>query len=151
MEFNEFRLKKDPSCPVCGDAPSVTELIDYEGFCGMPAVEGPEITVPEVDACRVASRRKAGESLLLLDVRESAEVEQARISGAKWIPLTSLPRRMEELSEWRDGAVVVHCHHGSRSAQACEMLLERGFRQVENMTGGIEAWSLTVDGSVPRY
>ena len=79
------------------------------------------------------------------------EVQRASISESMWIPLGSIPERLGELEAWRDAPVVVHCHHGSRSAQVCEMLLQRGFRRVENMTGGIEAWSLTVDASVPRY
>ncbi|NRA07784.1 MAG: molybdopterin-synthase adenylyltransferase MoeB [Myxococcales bacterium] len=151
MEFHEFKLKKDPACPVCGESPSVTELIDYEGFCGTPAVEPAESAFPEVAASQVAARREQGESLLLLDVREADEVERASIADTMWIPLGSLPERLGELEAWREAPVVVHCHHGGRSAQACEMLLERGFRRVENMSGGIEAWSLTVDASVPRY
>ena len=151
MEFHEFRLKKDPACPVCGENPSVTELIDYEGFCGMPALETAESSFPEVPASQVSARRTQGETLLLLDVREADEVERASISDAMWIPLGSLSDRIGELEAWRDARVVVHCHHGGRSAKACEMLLESGFRQVENMSGGIEAWSLTVDASVPRY
>ena len=151
MEFHEFKLKKDPACPVCGESPSVTELIDYEGFCGTPAVEPAESAFPEVAASQVAARREQGESLLLLDVREADEGERASIADTMWIPLGSLPERLGELEAWREAPVVVHCHHGGRSAQACEMLLERGFRRVENMSGGIEAWSLTVDASVPRY
>jgi len=151
MEFREFRLKKDPECPVCGESPSVTQLIDYEGFCGMPAVEDPTPDFGEVMAHRVAARRAEGERMLVLDVREADEVARAAIPDSKWIPLGVLPERLNELDDWRDRPIVVHCHHGGRSAQACELLLEYGFRQVENMVGGIEAWSLTVDASVERY
>jgi adenylyltransferase/sulfurtransferase len=151
MEFNEFRLRKDPSCPVCGDAPSITELIDYEGFCGVPAAETPATEFGEVSAAEVARRRQAGEGFLLLDVRNPDEFERAHIEGSTLLPLGSLEGRVEELAEWRNRPVVVHCHHGGRSAKACEFLLQHGFRNVENMSGGIEAWALTVDGNVPRY
>jgi adenylyltransferase/sulfurtransferase len=149
MEFNEFRVRKDPKCPVCGESPSVTELIDYEGFCGMPASDAPP--VPEVSAARVQERRAAGESFLLLDVREAHEREIARIEGAAWIPLGELEARLEEIGEWRERPVVVHCHHGVRSARGCQVLGAHGFSQVSNLAGGIEAWSLTVDPGVNRY
>jgi adenylyltransferase/sulfurtransferase len=149
MEFSEFRLQKDPDCPVCGLQPSVTELIDYEGFCGVPAME--EVKVKEVSAAEVHGARERGEDFLLLDVREPREWEAARIEGARLLPLGELEGRLRELAEWRDRRVVVHCHHGGRSARACEILLESGFREVANLAGGIEAWSLTVDPAVPRY
>lgn len=150
MEFNEFRMRKDPKCPVCGDSPSVTELIDYAGFCGLPAA-GEAPALPEVSAMQVRERLAAGEHFLLLDVREADERETARIEGASWIPLGELALRAEELAEWRDRPVVVHCHHGVRSAKGCAVLRERGFSRVSNLAGGIEAWSLTVDPAVARY
>jgi adenylyltransferase/sulfurtransferase len=150
MEFNEFRLRKDPECPVCGETPSIKELIDYEGFCGVPALEGPG-DLPEVAAAAVRDRLGGGEPPLLLDVREADEVATARIEGATWIPLGDLETRIEELAAWRDREVVVHCHHGVRSAKACRVLAANGFQRVENLAGGIEAWSLTVDPSIPRY
>jgi len=149
MEFNEFRVRKDPKCPVCGEAPSVTELIDYQGFCGLPS--GEEAPLPEVSAADVKRRLDAGETLLLLDVREADEREVACIEGTTWIPLGDLATRASELREWRDRPVVVHCHHGGRSARGAAQLQELGFSQVSNLAGGIEAWSLTVDPSVPRY
>ena len=79
------------------------------------------------------------------------EVETASIEAAQWIPLKELPARVEELSEWRDQPVIVHCHHGPRSTRACELLRAAGFEEVANLTGGIEAWSVTVDPDVPRY
>jgi adenylyltransferase/sulfurtransferase len=149
MEFTEFRVRKDPACPVCGESPSVTKLIDYEGFCGLPArrVEAP----PEISAAAVAARLAGGERVLVLDVREAAELDEARIGGTHWIPLKELPARVEELADWRRRPVVVHCHHGGRSARACELLRASGFADVSNLAGGIEAWSLTVDPSVARY
>jgi len=89
--------------------------------------------------------------MLLLDVREPEEVAKASIEGARAVPLADLEARLGEIEAWRDRPVVVHCHHGGRSAQACAELARLGFSQVENLDGGIEAWSLTVDDGVPRY
>jgi adenylyltransferase/sulfurtransferase len=149
MEFLEFRVRKDPECPLCGERPTLTALIDYEGFCGVPAVEAPGFA--EISAASLHARRAHGEPLLLLDVREAHEVERARIEGATWIPLGELSRRVGELEPWRERPVVVHCHHGGRSAKACALLAQHGFHRLENLVGGIDAWSLSVDAGVPRY
>jgi len=149
MEFNEFRLKKDPKCPVCGEQPTVTELIDYAGFCGMSGEAETEIA--EVSAAAVRAMQERGDDFLLLDVREPAEFMRARIEGSRLIPLGELEDQLAEIREWRDRPVVVHCHHGGRSAKACRTLSAAGFIRVANLTGGIDAWSLTVDGDVPRY
>jgi adenylyltransferase/sulfurtransferase len=149
MEFQEYRLKKDPECAICGEHPTVDELIDYEGFCGVGPAHAPGYG--ELSAAALAARRASGERLLLLDVREADEVARARIDGSLWIPLAELPARADELAGWRDEPVVVHCHHGGRSARACALLAERGFRRLDNLQGGIEAWSLSVDPEVPRY
>ncbi len=151
MEFNEFQLKKDPKCPVCGPQPSVTSLIDYEGFCGMPAREGAAPEIPQIQAVDLLARRERGEGLLLLDVREEDEYTRAKIEGSLLIPLAELEARICEIESWRDRPIVAQCHLGGRSEKACRILLDNGFSQVENLDGGIEAWSLTVDGSVPRY
>jgi adenylyltransferase/sulfurtransferase len=151
MEFHEFRVKKDAACPVCGSAPSITALIDYEGFCGVPSGDAAAAPFGEVSAHALSSRRAAGEELLLLDVRERAEWETAHIEGARLVPLATLGAHLDELAAWRERPVVVHCHHGGRSAKACAVLAAAGFRRVENLAGGIDAWSLTVDPTVPRY
>lgn len=151
MSFREFSLRKDPSCPVCGEAPSITALIDYEGFCGMPAHDREEAPVRERSAADVAAMRARGESFLFLDVREPREFETARIEGTQLVPLMTVAARAEEFAEWKHGTVVVHCHKGARSAKACKTLAQHGFTDVWNLTGGIEAWSLTVDPDVPRY
>jgi adenylyltransferase/sulfurtransferase len=144
MSFQEFRLRKDPACPVCGERPTVTELIDYEGFCGIRH----ETPLREKSAVEVAALRARGEDFLLLDVREPEEHERARIDGARLIPLGELPIRLAELATWKDRTVVVHCRSGGRSARACRLLEEQGFADVWNLTGGIDAWSLTVDPRV---
>ncbi|MCH7600399.1 MAG: molybdopterin-synthase adenylyltransferase MoeB [Myxococcales bacterium] len=150
MEFNEFQLKKDPDCPVCGVAPSIVELIDYQGFCGLPNLDETP-AVRGVSAAQVAARLEAKEDFLLLDVRDDDEFERARIEGSKLVPLDQLEARLPELLEWKSSPIVVHCHLGGRSEKACRLLMERGFDSVENMEGGIDAWSLTIDPKVSRY
>jgi len=150
MTFSEFQLRKDPACPVCGESPSVTELIDYEQLCA-PRPEEAEAPVPETSAVEVAARRAAGAELLLLDVREAHEREIARIEGSTWIPLGELERRAGELADWKERPIVVHCKTGGRSARACRILADLGFRDVVNLAGGTDRWSETVDPGVPRY
>jgi len=155
MKWSEFHFQKDPECPVCGEHPTLTQLIDYQGFCGMPEQGESEAELCEASAVRVAAllqEAEAGRSeLLLLDVREPEEHARAQIPGARLIPLGELPERLGELSDWKRRPIVVHCHKGGRSAQACRLLSDAGFTRVTNLSGGIEAWSLTVDPDVPRY
>jgi sulfur-carrier protein adenylyltransferase/sulfurtransferase len=151
MEFREFRIQKDPKCPACGEQPTLTELIDYEGFCGMPTGTDAGANAPETSVADLQAALARGEELLLLDVREPSEHARARIEGARLIPLGQLEARLPELEDWRSRRIVVHCHHGPRSSHACALLRGRGFERVENLAGGIDAWSLTVDPSVPRY
>jgi adenylyltransferase/sulfurtransferase len=148
MEFREFRLRKDPACPVCGERPTIRELADTEVSCGpIP----PEVGVPELPAAALRAALDRGEPLLLLDVREPEEFAVARIEGARLVPLGELEARLGELEAWRGGRVVVTCHHGMRSARGAQILREHGFARVENLAGGIDAWSLTVDPAVARY
>lgn len=152
MSWREFKMQKDPDCPICGVKPEIHALIDYEEFCGMSAREADEVQeIRQCAATEFAARRAAGEPMTLLDVRERSEVERARIDGAIWIPLGELKARMHELDPVRDKPIIVHCHLGGRSTKAVRLLLEHGFSTAENFDGGIEAWSLTVDASVPRY
>lgn len=152
MSWREFKMQKDPDCPLCGKAPTIRELIDYEGFCGMPAREESESqTITQLSAAGLAARRERGDPHFLLDVREADEVEAARIEGSHWIPLGDLERRLGELQPLKNSGepIVVHCRSGARSAKAVEFLQSRGFRGVENLDGGIQAWSMTVDADVP--
>ncbi len=150
MEFNEFQLKKDPDCPVCGESPSIKELIDYHGFCGLPGA-GEEPEVAGIAASELQDCIEEREELLLLDVRGDDEFERARIDGATLIPVEELAGRMHEISSWRSRPVVVMCHLGGRGERACRMLMQEGFASVKNLEGGIDAWSLTVDPGVERY
>ncbi|MCC6640983.1 MAG: molybdopterin-synthase adenylyltransferase MoeB [Deltaproteobacteria bacterium] len=151
MRFTEFLLARDPECPACGERPTVTELIDYEAFCGAGAAQAPGAGVREVTAAEVRALQQRGEEFLLLDVREPLEAETARIVGARLVPLGQLEQRLGEIAAWKARHVVVHCHHGGRSARACELMQRHGFENVENLKGGIDAWSQAVDPSVPRY
>src|SRR5258706_102096 len=147
LQFRELKLEKDPDCPVCGAHPTVTELIDYQAFCGIgaePSYDGVEITAQEL---RDEWQRRP--DLLVVDVREPHEHEIAHIDGAVLIPLGELPDRLGELDGHRE--VVTHCHHGARSLKALEILKAAGFSKVRSLRGGIDAWAVNVDPSLPRY
>ncbi|MCA1635283.1 MAG: molybdopterin-synthase adenylyltransferase MoeB [Acidobacteria bacterium] len=156
MRFRELRLRKDPACPVCGENPTVRELIDYEEFCGLRAQpsqdagESPATDFEEITAARLERRIEAGDALQIIDVREPHEYEIARIPGAHLIPLAQVVERAGEIDEDRE--TVVHCKGGVRSARAIEALRRAGFRgRLINLRGGITAWSDEVDPSVPKY
>jgi adenylyltransferase/sulfurtransferase len=151
MRFVEFALAKDPDCPACSERPTLTELIDYEAFCGVGRTGETDAMLKEITAQEVHALRERGDELLLVDVREPVEHATAKIEGAKLLPLGQLEARIGELAEWKSKHVVIHCHHGGRSARACQVLQQHGFSNVENLAGGIDAWSQTVDASVPRY
>lgn len=153
MRFRTFTLRRDPECPVCGTSPSITEPIDYEGFCGMPSFSpntmNPPPQVPTLTVQDLDQLRKAGTPHFLLDVREPDEFQTARIEGSTLIPLASLPLRTNEVP--KDKQIVVHCKLGGRSAKAVAFLLENGFTNVWNVAGGITAWSEQVDPKIPKY
>lgn len=102
-----------------------------------------------IDCEHIKSRLDQGEELLLLDVREPVERNFCTIDGSVHIPMAEVPRRLDELD--RECDIVVFCHHGARSFQVAAYLKTRGFDRVYNLSGGIDAWSLRVDPSVPRY
>jgi rhodanese-related sulfurtransferase len=105
----------------------------------------------DIDVRSVQVLRDAAEPLLLLDCREPPEHQTARIEGARLIPMREIPSRLAELEPYKDRRIVVHCHHGGRSLRVTHFLRQQGFSQVQNMAGGIDAWSLEIDPSVPRY
>jgi adenylyltransferase/sulfurtransferase len=145
--FRELKLHKDPDCTVCGEHPTVTELIDYEAFCGVGAE--PTYDGPEVNATELARELKENSDLVLIDVREPLEWEICHIDGTTLIPLGQLPERLNELDGHKE--IVTHCHTGVRSMRAIEILRAAGFSRVRSLAGGIDAWSTDVDPSVPRY
>ncbi len=152
LEFRTFKLRRDPKCPVCGDHPTITELIDYDQFCGIPqaaAEEAAEEPIPGITVQELKRRLSANEKFVLLDVREKFEYDICRIPGSKLVPLGELPSRMSELDSADD--IVLQCKTGGRSAKALKLLREAGFNKLANLEGGITAWSDQIDSSVPKY
>jgi sulfur-carrier protein adenylyltransferase/sulfurtransferase len=149
MRFRELKLRRNPECPVCGDHPTVTELIDYEQFCGIiPQVAG-ATTSYEITPIEVAAWLRRDDPPFLLDVREPNEWEIGHLPDAVRISVNELPNRMNELDQARE--MVVYCRSGARSGRAVDLLRGAGFRKVKNMTGGILRWSDEVDSSIPKY
>lgn len=152
LRFRELRLRRNPDCPLCGDEPTLRELIDYQQFCGIPqqaAEEAAQERLPEITPADLKARLDSGDSVFVLDVREPHEYEIAKIPGTKLIPLGSLPQHIHELDATAD--IVVHCKSGVRSGKAQRLLKDMGFSRVTNLTGGILRWSADVDPRVPRY
>ena len=150
MRFRELKLRRNPECPVCGDHPTIRELIDYQQFCGIPAqTHEPAFVEGDIDPVEVKAKIDRGDSFVLIDVREPHEYQICRIPHARLIPLGELPKRVNELDSADE--IVAHCKSGVRSAKAVDFLKQSGFRKVRNMRGGILAWSDKVDPSVPKY
>jgi MoaD family protein len=149
MRFRELKLRRDVDCPVCGDHPTIRELIDYDAFCGVTpsAAAGPG--VPEITAEELKAELGAGRDLFILDVREPHEYQICRIPGSTLIPLGEVASRSAELDRNRD--IVVQCKVGGRSAKAVALLQERGFTRVRNLKGGILDWIDKVDPTQSKY
>lgn len=149
MRFRELAIQQDKRCPVCGPNRSITELIDYEGFCGV-SEHAPALPAElEITPRELSRRLQAGERLVILDVRTPEEWRICHLDGAKLIPVADLPSRLDELDARQE--IVVHCKSGVRSARAVKMLLEAGFCNVRNLKGGILAWAEEVDPALPTY
>jgi adenylyltransferase/sulfurtransferase len=150
MSFREFKVRRNPQCPMCGDHPTIKQLIDYEQFCGVRGQEAPvaaansETTVEELKA-----RLDRGEDVFILDVRNPEEFQICRVPGSTLIPLPALAARFGELD--RDREMVVHCKSGMRSQRAIALLREKGFHKLKNLKGGILAWAERIDPTMPRY
>jgi adenylyltransferase/sulfurtransferase len=157
MDFRTVKFRRSPDCPVCGDKPTITELIDYDAFCnvgrgkeapaasaGSGAGADEEITAKELK--QLLDQKKP---FVLLDVREETEYKICRIPGSQLIPLGQLPEFFTKLDPAKE--MVVHCHHGGRSRKAIQFLKTKGFTRLRNLEGGIDSWSESVDASVPRY
>jgi adenylyltransferase/sulfurtransferase len=152
MSFRELKLRPDPTCPVCSAKPTITQLIDYQQFCGMgrgeSAVNSDDLEISTTD---YAALREAGKEHLLLDVREPFELGICQIEGNLNIPLGQLPNRLGELSAWKNKLVVAQCKSGRRSMKALETLKKHGFTNVLNLKGGILGWGEDVDPSISAY
>lgn len=145
LRFREFNIRRDPECPVCGDAASITAPIDYEQFCGGAQRMG----VPGISATQLHEKLARGEPITLIDVREPFEFEIAQIQDATLIPLGEIPDRVDEISPERE--TVVFCKSGVRSANAIEFLRRKGFDNLLNLEGGIDAWREEVDPALRKY
>jgi molybdopterin/thiamine biosynthesis adenylyltransferase/rhodanese-related sulfurtransferase len=166
MSFRTLKLRKNPDCPVCGTHPTVTELIDYDQFCGIekPKDLGPlEIAqnkavaeaavvdgIPQMSVQTLKKKLDAKENIFVLDVREPHEVPIASI-GAPLIPVGSLAARIAEIASHKNDEVIIHCRSGARSQKAALILKEAGFTNVSNLAGGILAWADNIDPSMPKY
>jgi molybdopterin/thiamine biosynthesis adenylyltransferase/rhodanese-related sulfurtransferase len=151
MKFRELKLRRDPQCPLCGEHPTITKLIDYEQFCGIQSAPATleanpdEVTVHEMK--RVLDEPKLG--IRVIDVREPDEYQIAHIAGVPLMPLGSLPQRFTELDP--NQTIYIHCKSGVRSMKAVQYLKEQGFKYVKSVKGGISAWADEIDHSVPKY
>jgi molybdopterin/thiamine biosynthesis adenylyltransferase/rhodanese-related sulfurtransferase len=149
MRFRELKLRKSPDCPMCGPKRSITQLIDYEQFCGIRGEEKPATgTIGDMTPEELKQRLDAGDDLFVLDVRDPHEYQICNLGG-HLIPLKELPQRVGELDASRE--IVVHCKMGGRSAKAVDYLKQQGFTNVHNLVGGINAWAERVDPKVPKY
>ena len=152
MSFEYVKLKKNPNCKVCGQNPEVTELIDYNEFCGVPGLghdEGSAGMNWDISATDLDARLKAGEKIRLIDVREPHELQISSLPGEELFPLGQLAGRLHELDSAQE--IVLFCKTGSRSTRALELLVSAGFKKVKNLHGGINAWAREVDTNLPVY
>jgi adenylyltransferase/sulfurtransferase len=150
--FDYVKLRKNPNCKVCSTNPEITELIDYEEFCGTPAHDHDEGSAGvewDIEAKELAERLNQGKPIQLIDVREPHELEISSLEGADLIPLGQLAARLSELNTADE--LVLFCKVGTRSTRALELLLGAGFRKVKNLKGGINAWASDVDNALPIY
>ncbi len=150
MEFRTVKIRRNPQCPVCGDSPTIRELIDYEEFCGLRRGEIPETDEMFITPQELKAKLDAGERLLLLDVREPEELEISEFPYPyKNVPADDLPERVNELDLTTD--IVIFCRNDIRSRYAAQLLKRLGFTRVKVLKGGINAWAQEIDPSVPQY
>jgi adenylyltransferase/sulfurtransferase len=152
LTFKELKLRKNPECPICGENPTITTLIDYNEFCGVGRgnEEAPDLTASEeITPIELKQLIDSGKPPVIIDVREPYEYAIASIPGSKLVPLGIVPEKLSEFDSATD--IVLHCKSGKRSAEALEIFKKAGFRKLKNLKGGILAWSDQVDPSVPKY
>jgi sulfur-carrier protein adenylyltransferase/sulfurtransferase len=151
MSFQEFKVKRNPKCPVCGDHPTITKLIDYEQFCGVRGQEPPVSPDAQWNTTVQDLKRRldARENVFILDVRNPEEFQICRIPGSILMPLPELPRRFQELDKNRE--IVIHCKSGMRSWKALQFLRGQGFQRMKNLQGGIIEWAQKIDPKMPTY
>ena len=149
MKFRELKLRKNPDCPVCGTNPTVTQLIDYNEFCGIRGEEVPATNdVPAITVVDLKQKLDQKADIFILDVREPHEYQICNLNGYL-IPVGDLPKRVHELDSSRE--IIAHCRSGVRSARAVNFLRRAGFKKVYNLTGGILEWADKIDPKMPKY
>jgi adenylyltransferase/sulfurtransferase len=152
MSFFTVKLKKNPDCKICGKNPEITELIDYEDFCGVPAHGHDAGSAGEnwdITAEDLAVKIKEGGEIRLIDVREPHEQEISNLEGSELIPLGQFASRLSELDSAEE--IVLYCKSGTRSTRALEILVSAGFKKAKNLKHGINAWAIAIDPSLPLY
>ncbi|HVT64674.1 MAG TPA: adenylyltransferase/sulfurtransferase MoeZ [Mycobacteriales bacterium] len=150
MTYRSVKVRKDPECAICGKNPTITELIDYEAFCGVVSDEASEAAAGStITAGELNAMRERGDDIFLVDVREPAEYEIVRIDGSVLIPPRELPARLSELPQ--DKQVVLYCKTGVRSAEGLALLKGAGFADAVHVQGGVTAWQTQVLGDAPLY
>jgi adenylyltransferase/sulfurtransferase len=150
MTYRAVKVRKDPECPLCGKNPTITELIDYEEFCGTVSEAAVEASFGStITAAELKELQDAGAEMLLVDVREPAEWDIVRIPGAVLIPKGELPSRLAELPQ--DRPVIAYCKTGIRSAESLALLKDAGFSDAKHVQGGVTAWTVQVVGDEPLY
>ena len=152
MTYRSVKVRKDPECPVCGKNPTVTELIDYEEFCGAVSEEAQEaVAGSTITARQLKDMQDAGENIFLVDVREPNEYEIVSIPGSVLIPKGEFlsGAALERLPQ--DKRVVLHCKSGARSAECLAIVKNAGFADAVHVGGGVLSWVATIDPSLPSY
>lgn len=149
MKFRELKVRKDPECPVCGKNPTVTELIDYEAFCGVTEDVAGFAMQLSLTPRELKQKLDAGETVTLIDVREPHEYEIVHFDEAQLIPMGQVVDRISEIPQ--SGTVILHCKVGQRSAQVLQFLHSVGLTHTKHLAGGIDAWAAQIDPSLPRY
>jgi sulfur-carrier protein adenylyltransferase/sulfurtransferase len=152
MTYRSVKVRKDPECPVCGKNPTVTELIDYEEFCGAVSEEAQEAAAGStITARQLKDMQDAGENIFLVDVREPNEYEIVSIPGSVLIPKGEFlsGAALERLPQ--DKRLVLHCKSGARSAECLAIVKNAGFSDAVHVGGGVLSWVATIDPSLPSY
>jgi adenylyltransferase/sulfurtransferase len=151
MTFKVYKVRRNTKCPICGENPTIKELIDYDQFCGVRGEEAPTSTAVAGDATveELKQRLDKGEKVFILDVRNPPEYQICKIAGSALVPLPELPQRLGELDPARE--MIVHCKSGVRSAKAVAFLREQGFTKARNLKGGIIEWANKIDKTMPTY
>ena len=153
MQFKTFKIRRDPACPMCGDNRTITELIDYEQFCGMRGEESDTIirkehAIPEISVQQLKELIEESAPVEIIDVREPHEHQICNIEQATLVPLGKIPQNMSSFDSTKK--YIVHCKMGGRSAQAVELMRQAGL-DATNVAGGITAWAKQIDTSMPTY